>query len=171
MLEHLWHIAILRLLRLRRSLLDEHRHQRAFEHQQTNGRELLMDLAEAERTGQQRIIAETPDFLVLCPFASRAPWHGRLVHSVAHRASISDASDQCLSELALTLKQTIQALEFSLGGTFSFNLILPHPRLDQPPQYRWMLELLPHRTTCRLGIPEQRGDRHRRAGVCSRDAA
>ena len=123
--------------------LDEQRHQRAFEHQQTNGRELLMDLAEAERTGQQRIIAETPDFLVLCPFASRAPWHVRFIPLLTGPASFSDASDQCLSELALTLKQTIQALEFSLGGTFSFNLILPHPRLDQPPQYRWMLELLP----------------------------
>ena len=123
--------------------LDQQRHQRAVEHQQTTGRELLMDLVEAERAGQQRNIVETPDFLVLCPFASRAPWHVRFVPLQVGAASFGEASDHCLSELARILKQTIQALEVSLDGAFSFNLILPHPRLDQPPQFRWMLELLP----------------------------
>ena len=123
--------------------LDQQRHQRAIEHQQAAGRELLMDLAEAERTDQQRIIVETPGFLVLCPFASRAPWHVRFVPLQVGPANFGDAPNHCLSELALLLKETIQALEVALAGTFSFNLILPHPRLDQPPQFRWMLELLP----------------------------
>ena len=123
--------------------LDQQRHQRAVEYRQRTGRELLMDLAETERADQQRIIVETQDFLVLCPFASRAPWHVRFVPLLAEPASFGDASDHCLSELALILKQTIRALEVALDGVFSFNLILPHPRLDQPPQFRWMLELLP----------------------------
>jgi UDPglucose--hexose-1-phosphate uridylyltransferase len=123
--------------------LDHQRHHLAAEHKQSTGRELLMDLVEAERAEQQRIIIETPNFLVLCPFASRAPWHVRFVPLQVGAASFGDAPDQCLSELALLLKQTIQALEVALDGAFSFNLILPHPRLDKPPQFRWMLELLP----------------------------
>lgn len=123
--------------------LDRERHRRAIEHQQTTGRELLMDLAEAERAYRHRVVQETHDFLVLCPFASRAPWHVRFVPLQVGQASFGDASDQCLGELARILKQTIHALEVALAGTFSFNLILPHPRLDQPPQFRWMLELLP----------------------------
>lgn len=123
--------------------LDQQRHQREVEHRQRTGRELLMDLVEAERTDQQRIIAETSNFLVLCPFASRAPWHVRFIPLLAEPATFGEASDHFLSEMALLLKQTIQALEAALDGTFSFNLILPHPRLDQPPQFRWMLELLP----------------------------
>lgn len=123
--------------------LDQQRHQRAFEYRQTFERELLMDLVEAERANQQRIIVETPNFLVLCPFASRAPWHVRFIPLLAGPATFGDAPDHCLSELASILKKTIHALEVALDGTFSFNLILPHPRLDQPPQFRWMLELLP----------------------------
>ncbi len=123
--------------------LDQQRHSRAVEYRQRAGQELLMDLAEAERADQQRIIIETPDFLAQCPFASRAPWHVRFIPLLAGPASFANASDHCLTELARLLKQTIQALEVALNGTFSFNLILPHPRLDQPPQYRWMLELLP----------------------------
>ncbi len=123
--------------------LDQQRHERAVQYRQRTERELLLDLAEAERTDQQRIIAETPDFLALCPFASRAPWQVRFIPLLAGPASFGEASDHCLFELALILKQTIQALEVALDGAFSFNLILPHPRLDQPPQYRWMLELLP----------------------------
>lgn len=123
--------------------LDQQRHQLAAEHQQSTGRELLMDLAQAERSDQRRIILETQSFLALCPFASRAPWHVRFIPLLAGPTSFADASDYCLSELACLLKQTIQTLESALDGTFSFNLILPHPRLDLPPQYRWMLEILP----------------------------
>jgi galactose-1-phosphate uridylyltransferase len=67
----------------------------------------------------------------------------RFIPLLGGPASFGDASDHCLSELARILKQTIHALEVALDGTFSFNLILPHPRIDQPPQFRWMLELLP----------------------------
>ena len=123
--------------------LDQQRHQRTADHRQRTGRELLMDLAEAERTDQHRIIVETSDFLVLCPLASRTPWHVRFIPLLAGPASFGEASDHCLSELARILRQTVQSLEVALDGTFSFNLILPHPRLDQPPQFRWMLELLP----------------------------
>lgn len=123
--------------------LDQERHARAVEHWRRTGRELLMDLVEAERVEQQRVVLETHDFSVLCPFASRAPWQVRLVPLQVGPASFGNASDHCLSELARILKQTIHALEVALDGTFSFNLILPHPRLDQPPQFRWMLELLP----------------------------
>ena len=123
--------------------LDQQRHQLAMDYRQRTGRELLMDLAEAERSAGHRVIIRTEDFIVMCPFASRAPWQVRFIPMLATPALFSEASDHCLSELARLLKQTINALEVALDGAFSFNLILPHPRLDQSPQYRWMLELLP----------------------------
>jgi UDPglucose--hexose-1-phosphate uridylyltransferase len=125
------------------SSLDQKRHQIAVDYRQTTGNELLMDLAESELSAGHRVVIRTADFIVLCPFASRAPWQVRFIPLLSAPAFFSEASDHCLSELARLLKQTINALEVALEGAFSFNLILPHPRLDQPPQYRWMLELLP----------------------------
>ena len=123
--------------------LDQQRHQIAVDYHKRTGRELLMDLAEAELSAGQRVIMKTVDFIVMCPFASRGPWQVRFIPLLSAPAFFSEASDHCLSELAGLLRQTINALEVALEGAFSFNLILPHPRLDQPPHYRWMLELLP----------------------------
>lgn len=123
--------------------LDKERSARAALHRAHTGRELVADLLQAERSDGSRMICETAHFAVLCPFASRTSWHIRFLPILQQPCTFAVASDECLTELALLLNQQLNQLEHVLGGPFSFNLTLPHPRLDQPPQFRWMLDLLP----------------------------
>lgn len=123
--------------------LDSERHLRASQHQLQTGHKLIDDLLNAERADGRRIIRETPEFTVLCPFAPRTSWHVRFVPRIASPQSFADTTDVQLHSLACLLKQTLGALESVLRMPFSFNLILPHSRLDQPAAFPWMLELLP----------------------------
>jgi UDPglucose--hexose-1-phosphate uridylyltransferase len=123
--------------------LDSERHQRAAQYRQRTGRDLFDDLLNAELANGSRIIGETAEFTVLCPFAPRTSWHVRFIPRTNQHQSFSETTDAQLDELAGLLKQTLDGIEQELGTPFSFNLTLPHPRLDQPPEFSWMLDLLP----------------------------
>lgn len=123
--------------------LDVARHERAIRHRSATGRDLVQDLWDAERTHGIRVIRETPFFGVYCPFASRMSWQIRFVPKQSQSAAFADASDAMLQDLAAVMKSSLIALEQPLGGPFSFNLTLSHPRIDQPAAFSWSLDLLP----------------------------
>ena len=123
--------------------LDLARHERATRHRSATGRDLVQDLWDAERRQGVRLIRETPFFGVCCPFASRMSWQVRFVPKQTQTAAFADASDEMLQDLAELLKSALSALEKTLGGPFSFNLTLSHPRIDQPAAFSWSLDLLP----------------------------
>ena len=123
--------------------LDLARHRQAARHRSATGRDLLQDLWNAESAQKSRLICETIYFGVCCPFASRMSWQIRFVPKQAQPVSFADASDAMLQDLATLLKSALMALEKNLGGPFSFNLTLSHPRIDQPAAFSWHLDLLP----------------------------
>jgi UDPglucose--hexose-1-phosphate uridylyltransferase len=123
--------------------LDFARHERATQHRSATGHDLVQDLWNAECAGRIRLIRETACFGVCCPFASRVSWQVRFVPKQSQTLAFSDASDAVLQDLAALIKSTLIALEKTLGGPFSFNLTLSHPRIDQPPAFSWSLDLLP----------------------------
>ena len=123
--------------------LDTERYKRAKRYYQSTGRELTLDLLQAELQSAKRIVLQSDRFVVLCPFASRTSWHLRFVPHATTDRSFLNADQAVTMELAELVKTMLKALEQALGGPFSFNLILPHPRLNQPEQFRWMLELMP----------------------------
>ena len=123
--------------------LDAERHSREIGHRDQTGRDLIGDLIQAERADASRVICVNEYFTVLCPFASRTSWHVRFVPTDELPRSFADASDAALEDLAKLLKQIVGLLETAIGIPFSFNLILPHPRIDRSPAFRWMLDLLP----------------------------
>jgi len=123
--------------------LDLERHQRAARYRQDTGRDLFHDLMCAERSDGSRMILETAGFIVLCPFAPRTSWHVRFIPRMNPQQSFAETTDDQLLELASLLKQMLDAIESELRTQFSFNLTLPHPRLDQSPEFSWMLDLLP----------------------------
>ncbi len=123
--------------------LDFARHERIASHRSATGRDLVQDLWNAERVQQLRLIHETSGFGLCCPYASRMSWQIRLVPKQTQPALFSDASDTMLYDLAVLLKSALIALEKVLGGPFSFNLILTHPRIDQPAAFSWYLDLMP----------------------------
>ena len=122
--------------------LDVARHERAALHRLATGRDLVQDLWDAERM-QQRLICETPHFGVYCPFASHTSWQMRLSPIQTQAASFADSSASMLQDLAVLLKSSLIALDRVLGGPFSFNLALAHPRIDQPAAFSWYLDLHP----------------------------
>lgn len=123
--------------------LDLERHLRASQHRLQTEHLLIDDLLRAERADGRRIIRETAEFTVLCPFAPRTSWHVRFVPSTRTPQTFAETTDAQLHQLADLLKQTLEAIESALRTPLSFNLILPHPRLDQPAAFSWMLDLLP----------------------------
>ena len=100
-------------------------------------------LTPAERADAGRMIGVNEHYTVLCPFASRTSWHVRFVPTEELPQSFTDVSDESLAVLAMLMKNALASLETAIGSPFSFNLILPHPRIDRPPEFRWMLDLLP----------------------------
>ena len=122
--------------------LDVARHERAALHRLATGRDLVQDLWNAERM-QERLICETPHFGVYCPFASHTSWQMRLSPIQTQAATFADSSASMLQDLAVLLKSSLLALEQVLGGPFSFNVTLTHPRIDQPAAFSWYLDLLP----------------------------
>lgn len=122
--------------------LDVARHDRAALHRMATGRDLVQDMWNAERM-QQRLICATDHFGVYCPFASHTSWQMRFTPVQTEAASFADSSVSMLQGLAVLLKSSLIALEQVLGGPFSFNLTLAHPRIDQPAAFSWYLDLLP----------------------------
>lgn len=122
---------------------DRTRHDRASLHRSETGRDLVQDLWNAERTQEIRIIRETAFFGVCCPFASRMSWQVRFVPQQSQLFAFADASDAMLLDLAALLRAALLALEKTLGGPFSFNLALTHPRIDEPAAFSWSLDLWP----------------------------
>jgi UDPglucose--hexose-1-phosphate uridylyltransferase len=123
--------------------LDAERHAYAERYRQSTGRELILDLLNAERQDGRRMICETSEFAVLCPYAPRTSWHVRFIPLSEAGLSFAEASDAALTQLAALLKQMLTTLKTAIGCEFSFNLTLPHPRIDTEPEFRWMLDLLP----------------------------
>lgn len=105
--------------------------------------DLIRALMAAELACGLRIVRETAHFVALCPFASRTAYHVRIVprDSVAWR--FSDVDDQHLAELAEIVRDIVTGWTSILGDCPSFNMLLPHSRIDRQPAFRWMLELIP----------------------------
>lgn len=125
------------------SPLDLERDRRSRRYLKETARELMLDLLNAERADGRRIICETSGFAVFCPWAPRTSWHVRFVPLQDRHRSFTSVTDDVLLELAGLLKGILEKLELALGGPFSFNITLPHPLLDYPPHFRWMMDLLP----------------------------
>lgn len=123
--------------------LETARSERAAIHFERTGSEITLDLLNAELRSGKRVVIESERFVVLCPFASRTSWHVRFIPKSLIDRSFVNVDQDTVRELAKLVKQMLTILEQSLGGPFSFNLTLPHPRLNQPPQFRWVLELMP----------------------------
>lgn len=123
--------------------LDILREQRARQWTDETGNEIVHALLHAELDSRERVVCVSKHFAVLCPFASVCSWHVRFVPRWEMPFTFDTTPDDCLVELADLLLKVLVRIESAIGARFSFNLILPHPRIDRSPDFRWMLELLP----------------------------
>jgi UDPglucose--hexose-1-phosphate uridylyltransferase len=112
---------------------------------------LYCDMLHQEREGGTRLVEETPDAVLFCPFAPRAPFEAWIVPT-RHAHRFEDADDPLLDRLAPLLRRTLRRIEQLAPG---FNLALHTGPNEQSPavwgrpwesladDFHWHIEVLP----------------------------
>jgi UDPglucose--hexose-1-phosphate uridylyltransferase len=118
------------------------RQDRARQHLQQTGRELVQDWLSAELFEARRVLYSDSHFTVLCPFASRTSWQIRIVPMTPMQILFDDIGEVATRRLAELLRASLQAVEHVVGR-FSFNLAVTLPPQHEAPLFRWMIDLLP----------------------------
>jgi UDPglucose--hexose-1-phosphate uridylyltransferase len=108
---------------------------------------LYCDLIAEELEKRERIVAETKEFIVLHPYASRAPWETWIIPKM-HSASFGLFPSTHLAEMATVLKDTLLCLHRQLDDP-AFNLMVDTSTTvdEEDPYYHWHIRILPRLTT------------------------
>ena len=111
------------------------------------GRCLYCDLLNEELGREERIIGQTPQFVVFQPYASRVPWETWIIPK-AHFASFGLYPIEHFHELAMVLKDTLYLLYWELSDP-AFNYVIDTTTTfdEYAPCYHWHIRILPRTTT------------------------
>lgn len=113
------------------------------------GRSIFADMIRQELVGRERVVAESPNYVVFCPYASRFPFETWIVpkFDASHYETIERSR---LDELGIVLKTTLAKLEQALDDP-PYNYVLHSAPFNVPAlsHFRWHIEILPRLT--RLG--------------------
>ncbi len=113
-------------------------------HERTMGGHLLEDVATEEIRRRDRLVAIDDDTLLVCPWASRSPFHLRVIPRRRRRASSRPRAGAAMIATAM------RALGGALGGVPQLNLwVRTAPRGAD--EFCWHIEILP-RLTIRAGF-------------------
>ncbi len=106
------------------------------------GRCLFCDLAAQEEANAARVVAASPCWLALAPWASRFPWEVVLVPR-SHAAHVAAASGAELEDLGGMIVSVLLALR-AAAGDHAYNLVLhTGPVGGAADGFHWHLEVLP----------------------------
>jgi len=119
----------------------------AHEYYSDLGRCLYCDLLSEELEKGERIIAETKQFAVLHPYASRVPYETWIVPK-EHYSSFGLFPATHLAELAMVLKDSLLCLYQELDDP-AFNLMVDSTTTadEEDPYYHWHIRIVPRITT------------------------
>ena len=114
---------------------------RESEHQSEFGISLVGNLINWELKQQTRIVCETKNFVVYCPFASRFPFQ---IHIVPRDSKLNllDCETSIRDELAWHCRDAVQRLEKLLEDT-AYNILLQLPPMERVDQDPWYLQIFP----------------------------
>jgi UDPglucose--hexose-1-phosphate uridylyltransferase len=111
------------------------------------GRCLYCDLITEELERAERIVAETEEFVLLHPYASRVPWESWIIPK-GHWASFGQFPTALLHHLAMILRDTLFCLYKCLDNpAFNYTIETSTTELEEDPSYHWHLRILPRLTT------------------------
>ena len=107
---------------------------------------IFCDLVERERSLGERLVLETPRFVVLAPFASRFPCELWIVPRT-HRSHFERATDSEVAEFGHVYHRVLRLLDAGLDDP-PYNSVVHTAPLDQPDvrYYHWHMEVLPRLT-------------------------
>ena len=107
------------------------------------GKCLYCDLLAEELEKGERIVAQTKEFVVLHPYASRAPWETWIIPK-RHYASFGLFPDEHLAELARVLKDTLLCLYRGLDNpAFNYMVNTTITEDEENPYYHWHIRIVP----------------------------
>ncbi|MFC1964440.1 galactose-1-phosphate uridylyltransferase [Chloroflexota bacterium] len=111
------------------------------------GRCLYCDLITEELEKGERIVAETEQFVIFHPYASRVPWETWIIPKV-HSASFGLFPATHLAELAKVLKDTLFCLYRALDNpAFNYAIDTSTTDFEDDPYYHWHIRVVPRLTT------------------------
>jgi UDPglucose--hexose-1-phosphate uridylyltransferase len=118
----------------------------ALEFYNYRGRCIYEDMIRQELKDGSRVVHDTPEFLVFCPYASRFPFETWVVPK-RHGSHYEAIQRHQVDDLAGVLKTTLAKLELALDDP-PYNYVLHTAPFDTPdlPHYRWHFELFPRLT-------------------------
>jgi UDPglucose--hexose-1-phosphate uridylyltransferase len=110
---------------------------------QANRRPLMLDLLDHEIAAAQRIVAQTDNFIALCPYASRFPYEVWIAPRCP-QPGFEDAQDSELGELSRLARDIVGRIERA-GGQRAYNYFLHTQPFDTPAydHYHWHIEIIP----------------------------
>ncbi|MEX1096965.1 MAG: galactose-1-phosphate uridylyltransferase [Planctomycetales bacterium] len=110
------------------------------------GRCIYCDMIQQELATDERIVLDTPNFLVFCPFASRFPFETWIVPK-KHSSHYENIPRQGVEEMGMVLKVVLGKLEFALDDP-PYNYIIHTGPFDvgELKHYHWHLEIFPRLT-------------------------
>ncbi len=96
---------------------------------------------------QERIIFETPNFVVFCPYAANSPFETR-IYPKRHQASFMSINDEDVAELAGALQKIIVKMYVLLGDPDYNYIIRSAPVGDEHSRYlHWYMIIIPKIST------------------------
>jgi len=110
-------------------------------YREQHDRSLLLDLCDAERNGGRRVIADTTNCLVLCPYASRVTWQVRIVPVPEKAVPFSDCAESKLAQVASHIHAAAASIT-QVTGPVSMNVLLVQPPVDDSSE-PWFIDMLP----------------------------
>ena len=110
------------------------------------GRCIYCDMIQQELATGSRIVLDTPNFVVFCPFASRFPFETWVLPK-QHSSHYENIPRQGVEEMGMVLKTILSKLELALDDP-PYNFIIHTAPFDtkELPHYHWHLEIIPRLT-------------------------
>jgi UDPglucose--hexose-1-phosphate uridylyltransferase len=107
---------------------------------------LLLDMLERELVAGERIVAQTPNFVAFCPYASRFGYEVWIAPRV-HQPRFEDAQAGELSEIARLMRELVGRIESAVDQA-AYNYFLHTAPFDAPAydHYHWHIEIIPRLT-------------------------
>lgn len=108
-----------------------------------NGHCLLCNIIKQELHEQIRVVGETDNFIILCPYASRFPYETWIVPK-QHAEHFGNLEKSQIPELANNLKRLTSAIMDGLEGP-SYNVVINTAPVntEYEPGYHWYIEVTP----------------------------
>lgn len=107
---------------------------------------IYCDMIQQELATGSRIVMDTPNFVVFCPFASRFPFETWVLPK-QHSSHFENIPRHVVEEMGIALKTVLRKLELALDNP-PYNYIIHTAPFDtkELPHYHWHLEIIPRLT-------------------------